>query len=197
MTTPLATTPSATSTTSTTTAKGATASTTKPGESAMGPDAFMKLLVAQLKYQNPMAPTDGQAYMTQMATFTQVEKLDQLVKAQADAAQWQQRVSAEGLVGRSVTGSTDGMASSGTVVGVRYTDGAALLELSDGSTLAPGDVQHVQTLPSTASAAPTATPATSTTAAATAVTPAATTAAATPTSTTTLSTATPAGTPSP
>ncbi len=122
----------------------AVASTTKAGESAMGPDAFMKLLVAQLKYQNPMAPTDGQAYMTQMATFTQVEKLDQLVKAQADAIQWQQRVSAEGLVGRSVTGTTDGATRTGTVVGVRYAAGGAVLELSDGTTLAAGAVERVQ-----------------------------------------------------
>ncbi len=173
--------------TSAATAPGAPAAK-KAGESAMGPDAFMKLLVAQLKYQNPMAPADGQAYMTQMATFTQVEKLDQLVKAQADAVQWQQRVSAEGLVGRSVTGTTDGKSSTGTVVGVRYADGVALLELADGSTLAPGAVERVQTAPGT----PT-TPATQTTPATS--TPAST---GTPTTSTpsTSTAAAPAGTPS-
>ena len=173
MTTPLGGTTAATSTT--------TSTGTKPGESAMGPDAFMKLLVAQLKYQNPMAPADGQAYMTQMATFTQVEKLDQLVKAQAEAVQWQQRVSAEGLVGRSVTGTTDGRTSTGTVVGVRYAEGKALLELSDGTTLAPGSVERVQTAapaPATGTA-PTATDSTTGT-----------------TSTAPSTTADPAGTPS-
>ncbi|MCW2608099.1 MAG: flagellar hook capping protein [Frankiales bacterium] len=150
MTTPLGATSSAATTPS------ATASTTKPGDSAMGPDAFMKLLVAQLKYQNPMAPTDGQAYMTQMATFTQVEKLDQLVKAQAEAQAWQQRVSAEGLVGRSVTGTTDGATTTGTVVGVRYAGGSALLELSGGGTLAASAVERVQQVLATAAAAPAA-----------------------------------------
>ena len=47
-------------------AAAAAKATTKDG--GLGQDAFMKLLVAQLKYQNPMAPADGQAYMTQMAT---------------------------------------------------------------------------------------------------------------------------------
>lgn len=175
-----------------------TGKTGKPGESAMGPDAFMKLLVAQLKYQNPMAPADGQAYMTQMATFTQVEKLDQLVKAQADAVQWQQRVSAEGLVGRSVTGTTDGRTSTGTVVGVRYAEGKALLELSDGTTLAPGSVERVQNIPAPAPAVgPATAPAADGTApTATSTTTTTSTTSSSTTSTVPSTTAAPAGTPS-
>ena len=137
-----------------------TAPPKKAGDSAMGPDAFMKLLVAQLKYQNPMAPTDGQQYMTQMATFTQVEKLDQLVKAQVSALQWQQRVSAEGMVGRSVTGTTDGVVSTGTVTGVRYAGGTATLELSDGRTLDASLVERVEVVRTPTSPAPVAPPAT-------------------------------------
>ena len=153
------TTPLGSSTTGATTGTGtATAPKAKAaGESAMGPDAFMKLLVAQLKYQNPMAPADGQAYMTQMATFTQVEKLDALVKAQAAAATWQQRVSAEGMVGRSVSGSKDGVVTAGTVVGVRYSEGTSVLQLSDGRTLDVGSVDHVSAVPAAAPAG-TATP---------------------------------------
>lgn len=37
-------------------------------------DVFMKLLVAQLKYQNPMNPADGVEFMTQLAQFTQLEQ---------------------------------------------------------------------------------------------------------------------------
>ena len=122
------------SATSSTTAPAAP--TRKAGESGLGQDAFMKLLVAQLKYQNPMAPADGQAYMTQMATFTQVEKLGQLVTAQADAAVWQQRLSAEGLVGKTVTGTVDGVERTGAVVGVRFGgEEGPVLELADGTTL--------------------------------------------------------------
>jgi flagellar basal-body rod modification protein FlgD len=143
---------SATSTSSTATAK------TSDGASAMGPDAFMKLLVAQLKYQNPMAPADGQAYMTQMATFTQVEKLDQLVKAQTDAAQWQQRVSAEGLVGRQVSGTVDGLITKGSVEGVRYTKDGPVLELVGGATLAAGLVEHVTSSAPSSTASPAGTP---------------------------------------
>lgn len=125
-------------------------SATAPAAGAAGPglgqDAFMKLLVAQLKYQNPMAPADGQAYMTQMATFTQVEKLGQLVTAQAEVAQWQRRLSAEGMVGKQVTGTppdAGGTAVSGTVTGVRFGTDGPLLELADGRTLAVDAVERV------------------------------------------------------
>ena len=50
----------------------------------MGKDTFLKLLVAQLKYQNPLEPTDSAAFMAQTAQFTVVEKLDALTKNNAE-----------------------------------------------------------------------------------------------------------------
>jgi flagellar basal-body rod modification protein FlgD len=35
---------------------------------------FLKLLVAQLKYQNPLNPADGVQFVTQLAQFTQLEQ---------------------------------------------------------------------------------------------------------------------------
>jgi flagellar basal-body rod modification protein FlgD len=160
VTSPIGTTPGTTAGTGVTGATGAT-STTSSADSALGPDAFMKLLVAQLKYQNPMSPADGQSYMTQMATFTQVEKLDALVKAQADAVQWQQRVSAEGLVGKTVSATTDGETTTGTVTGVRWSKTGSVLELTGGRTLDVADVDHVQAA-ATATATATATTTTTT-----------------------------------
>jgi flagellar basal-body rod modification protein FlgD len=37
-------------------------------------DIFMQLLVAQLKYQNPMNPADGVEFMTQLTQFSQLEQ---------------------------------------------------------------------------------------------------------------------------
>lgn len=104
----------------------------------------MKLLVAQLKYQNPMAPADGQQHMSQMAVFAQVEKLEQLVAAQREQAAWQQRVSAEGMVGRSVTAldATDTEVS-GTVMSVQHRPGGSVLVLADGTEVAPESVTRV------------------------------------------------------
>jgi flagellar basal-body rod modification protein FlgD len=41
----------------------------------MGKDAFLKLLVAQLKNQDPLAPSDGKEMAAQLAQFTSVEQL--------------------------------------------------------------------------------------------------------------------------
>ena len=65
----------------------ATAQTTskKKGDE-MGQVEFMKLLIAQLKNQDPEAPVDSKEFAVQLAQFTQVEKLtaiDQKLSAQS------------------------------------------------------------------------------------------------------------------
>jgi flagellar basal-body rod modification protein FlgD len=94
----------------------------------MGKDAFLKLLVAQLKYQNPMEPVDSSQFMAQTAQFTMVEKL-QAMAAQTDAlvaGEASQR--AAGLLGRQVTYlDQQGVERSGVVTGTKFgTDGPVL-----------------------------------------------------------------------
>jgi flagellar basal-body rod modification protein FlgD len=56
-----------------TTPTSATEKTTdKPG-GEMGKDAFLQLLVAQLKYQDPSTPADSREFLAQTAQFTMVE----------------------------------------------------------------------------------------------------------------------------
>ena len=62
-------------------------------------DTFLKLLVAQLKYQDPSNPADSTQFLAQTAQFTQVEKLGDI----ADLMKAQRLVGASGLVGHSVT----------------------------------------------------------------------------------------------
>ena len=62
-------------------------------------DTFLKLLVAQLKYQDPTNPSDSTQFLAQTAQFTQVEKLGQI----ADMLSAQQLIGASALVGRTVT----------------------------------------------------------------------------------------------
>lgn len=70
-------------------------------------DTFLKLLVAQLKNQDPTQPMDPTQYVAQLATFSNVEqsmktnsKLDALMSTMALAQ-------ADGLIGRTIT-SADG-----------------------------------------------------------------------------------------
>ena len=44
-------------------------------------DSFLKILVAQMKYQDPMEPTSNTEYISQYATFTQVEQLNNMANS--------------------------------------------------------------------------------------------------------------------
>ena len=44
----------------------------------LGQDTFLKLLVAQMKYQDPMSPADSTQFLTQTAQFTQLETLQKI-----------------------------------------------------------------------------------------------------------------------
>lgn len=46
----------------------------KKSEAMANQDVFMKLLIAQLKYQNPMDPADGAEYISQLTQFSQLEQ---------------------------------------------------------------------------------------------------------------------------
>lgn len=62
-------------------------------------DTFLKLLVAQLKYQDPSNPADSTQFLAQTAQFTQVEKLGDI----ADMLKSQRMLGVSALVGHTVT----------------------------------------------------------------------------------------------
>ena len=96
-----------------------------------GSERFLKLLVTQMKNQDPTKPMESTDYIAQLATFSQVEqtvqtnsKIDQLMQmsllGQADA-----------IIGRTVT-SADG-AVSGQVAEVRIGSAGLIAVLADGT----------------------------------------------------------------
>ena len=94
----------------------------------MGSDAFLKLFIAQLKYQNPMEPMDGTQMMQQTSQFTMVETLQALSEAQKTTMGYTQMSTATGLIGRSVTALDNGETVTGVVDRVQVsTDGPILV----------------------------------------------------------------------
>jgi flagellar basal-body rod modification protein FlgD len=75
----------------------------KASENQFGKDTFLKLLVAQLRYQNPLQPTDSSEFMAQTAQFTMVEKLEEIEKQNKNAASANQVLAAASMIGKSVT----------------------------------------------------------------------------------------------
>lgn len=69
--------------------------TSKASGSDMDKDAFLQLLVAQMKYQDPLQPTSNTEYISQYAQFSQVEQM-QNMSSSMDLQR------ASGLVGQEV-----------------------------------------------------------------------------------------------
>lgn len=79
---------------STNIAKAVTASQKEAGGS-LDKDAFLQLLVTQMQYQDPLEPTDNTQYISQLATFSSLEEMQNMT-----ASMDKQRAS--GLVGQYV-----------------------------------------------------------------------------------------------
>jgi len=67
----------------------APASEVDPGQIA-SKTAFLRLLVAQIRHQNPLNPADGVQFLTQLAEFSELEQLigiRQALEAMGDEAE--------------------------------------------------------------------------------------------------------------
>jgi flagellar basal-body rod modification protein FlgD len=72
---------------------------------------FLKLLVAQLKFQNPLQPTDPSTVLAQSAQFSMVEKLGEIATLTQSQQGNDQMLVAASLVGKKVSFDRDGMPS--------------------------------------------------------------------------------------
>lgn len=112
--------------------------------SKMDRDTFLKLLVAQVKNQNPAEPMNPNEMMSQMAQLTTVDKLTQLVEATNSANALNKLSLASSLVGRVVswTDQTTGAENAGAVQFVRL-DGEKLFLTIGGSEVDASTVTRV------------------------------------------------------
>lgn len=116
---------------------GATqASSQQTSKTAVDYQSFLKLLIAEMKNQDPTKPMDSTEYVAQLATFSQVEqsvqtnsKLDQIMQSSALSQ-------ADALIGRSIT-SADGK-TTGTVASVKLASSGLIAVLQDGTEVPVG-----------------------------------------------------------
>jgi len=90
-------------TTPTTTRSDGTAFSTGTDRTALDTSTFLKLLVAQLQYQDPSNPTDSSQFMAQTAQFTSVEKMGQLETLTQKVLDASNQQTGTALVGKTVT----------------------------------------------------------------------------------------------
>ncbi|MEV7635429.1 flagellar hook capping FlgD N-terminal domain-containing protein [Pseudarthrobacter enclensis] len=101
----------------------------KPVQS-MDSDVFMKLLVTQLKYQDPGAPMDTNQMMAQSVQLSMMEKMTELSSGAKESFSLQMRTAAAQIVGSEV-GYTlpDGSAGSGIASAVSFVTGVPLVTI--------------------------------------------------------------------
>lgn len=89
---------------------------------SMGMEDFLKVLLTQLVYQDPLKPMDNQEFMAQMAQFTSLEQTQQMNEKLGTLISNQAALQSVGLIGRTVD--------------VRTTSGATLTGLVSSLSLA-------------------------------------------------------------
>ncbi|MGZ4445133.1 MAG: flagellar hook capping FlgD N-terminal domain-containing protein [Nocardioides sp.] len=113
--------------------------------SGQGPDKtmFLQLLVAQLRYQDPMNPADSSQFLSQSAQFTALEKMQDVADQTSALLSAQVSFGASNMVGKPVTYlDSDGSSVSGTVQSVTYDANGPMLVV-DGNQVTLGQIQTV------------------------------------------------------
>lgn len=125
-------------------APGATAPTREAG-SALGKDEFLRLLVGQLRNQDPLNPVADQEFMGQMAAFSTLEQITNLAATTEQMGQTAAADQSLALIGHEVTYlQEDGTSAEGTVERVSF-DGASFTLTIGGKTgIQPGTVTEVR-----------------------------------------------------
>lgn len=108
--------------------------------SALDKDAFLQLLVAQMKYQDPLEPTSNTEYISQYATFSELEQMQNMSSTMELSR-------AASLVGQTVVVETtdangETMSDMGVVDYISYENSKALVWIN-GSSYALDDVKEV------------------------------------------------------
>jgi flagellar basal-body rod modification protein FlgD len=85
-------------------------------------DMFLKLMVTQLKYQDPLNPAKADEFLAQTAQFTTVEKLTQMADEATKSALGQRMTTASSMIGKAVSYAEAAGTSTGTVQSARITD---------------------------------------------------------------------------
>ena len=116
---------SGTGSTTGTTTGATTGATTNPA--MLDRDAFLKLLVAQLRYQDPNKPMDSAEMVSQSASQSVVDKLDQISQVLTDSGVANRLSLGSSIIGKQVTFLDPNGASQTAIASSISFDGTAMV----------------------------------------------------------------------
>ena len=124
--------------------------TTKPAvvdgsSTGLDKNAFLKLLAAQARYQDPLSPSDNTQQMAQLAQFSSLEQMSNVVTELKTLGQASSTDRALSLVGRDVTYlDAAGTATTGVVESVTITPEGPRLKINGLPDITPSAVTEVR-----------------------------------------------------
>jgi flagellar basal-body rod modification protein FlgD len=125
----------------------------------MSSDDFYKLLIAELRYQDPMQPMDNSKMVEQVAGIRNIEASTSMTNALSSVTRQQNFGTASSLIGKKVVGQVKDASGTdqsveGVVTGVRFeSNGSVVLELDNKTALPLEAVVHVEGVNTTTSSA--------------------------------------------
>ncbi|PKG24935.1 flagellar hook assembly protein FlgD [Niallia nealsonii] len=125
------------------------------GNSSLGKDDFLKILITQLQNQDPTKPLEDKDFIAQMATFSSLEQMTNMNATMESFTTLQTQsnlISYGQFVGKVVdwnktetdsSGADTTTSGTGKVVSVAYKDDSVEFTLEDGTTLSPANISSM------------------------------------------------------
>ena len=116
-------------------------------KNSLGKDDFLKLMITQMKYQDPLSPMDNQQMLAQMAQFSSLEQMSNINTTLKDKQANESFLSATQMLGKNVyTASPDvaGQNILSKVASVSSTNNGPQFTLENGMTITVDQIIRVQ-----------------------------------------------------
>ena len=98
---------------------------TAPAKKDLDRDAFLKILITQMQYQDPTQPMQDKEFIAQMAQFSSLEQMNKVSEMNSMMLGTQ-------MIGKTITYmDTDGTVKSGDVTGMKKVDGIVNVLVGD------------------------------------------------------------------
>lgn len=129
----------------------------RTGNSILGKDDFLKILITQLQHQDPTNPVEDKEFIAQMAQFSTLEQMQNMTKAMEDLLESQlqtQLMAYTSFIGQEVkwheiTDKLDEKGKpminegQGVIVEIKFKNGMPLFILDDGKEITVGNISSI------------------------------------------------------